>query len=42
MSRPKYAPSSQRNNWRLIGKGIGVYWPEIDENIAVSPLLTSQ
>lgn len=39
--RLRDASSSQRNNWRLIGKGIGVHWPEIDEDIAVSTLMTS-
>jgi hypothetical protein len=31
----------QRNNWRLIGKGVGVHWPEIDEDIAVNTLMNS-
>ena len=39
--RLRDASTTQRQNWRLIGKGIGVHWPEIDENIAVSTLLTS-
>ena len=39
--RLRDASTTQRQNWRLIGKGIGVHWPEIDEDIAVSTLLTS-
>lgn len=37
--RLRDASDTQRKNWRLIGKGIGVHWPEIDENIAVSTLM---
>ena len=25
----------QRSNWRLIGRGYGVHWPEIDEDISI-------
>lgn len=37
--RLRDANEAQRKNWRLIGKGIGVHWPEIDEDIAVSTLM---
>lgn len=37
--RLREASSIQRQNWRLIGKGIGVHWPEIDEDIAVNTLM---
>lgn len=37
--RLRDAQPEQRANWRLIGKGIGVHWPEIDEDIAVSTIL---
>jgi len=30
---------AQRRNWRLIGKGVGVHWADIDEDIAVSTLM---
>jgi len=32
------ASERQRNNWRLIGGGIGIHWPEIDEDISVECL----
>lgn len=35
----KKAKPKQRNNWRLIGKGIGIHWPDLDEDISVSALL---
>ncbi len=37
--RLRDASSAQRSNWRLIGKGIGVHWPDIDEDIAVGTLM---
>lgn len=37
--RLRDASEDQRRNWRLIGKGVGVHWPEIDEDIAVSTLM---
>jgi len=35
------ASTAQRNNWRLIGRGQGIHWPDIDEDISVSSLLRS-
>lgn len=40
--RLRDASPIQRANWRLIGKGIGVHWPDVDEDIAVKTLMTSQ
>lgn len=37
--RLRDASERQRQTWRLIGKGVGVHWPEIDEDIAVSTLM---
>lgn len=33
------ATDEERNDWRLIGNGIGVHWPKIDEDISVSTLM---
>jgi hypothetical protein len=33
------ATPSQRTNWRLIGAGIGIHWPDIDEDLSVEGLL---
>ncbi len=33
------ASPKQRRNWRLIAKGIGIHWEDIDEDIAVSTIL---
>ncbi len=39
--RLRDASGAQRRNWRLIGGGEGVHWPDLDEDIAVSTLLRS-
>ena len=33
------ATPDQRRNWRLIGRGQGVHWPDVDEDISVASLL---
>jgi Protein of unknown function (DUF2442) len=38
--RLRDANAKQRRNWRLIGRGIGIHWEEIDEDISVNSLLT--
>jgi hypothetical protein len=37
--RLRDATAKQRDNWRLIAKGIGIHWEDVDEDIAVSTLL---
>ncbi len=34
------ATAEQRQNFRLIGDGIGVHWPDIDEDISVQGMLS--
>ena len=36
-----YAAPAQRAKWRLIGKGVGIHWDEVDEDISVRSLLAS-
>ena len=33
------ATDAQRNNWRLIGRGQGIHWPDVDEDVSVASLL---
>jgi hypothetical protein len=33
------ATPAQRENWRLIGGGQGIHWPDVDEDISVASLL---
>lgn len=35
------AGDDQRRDWRLIGGGVGVHWPSVDEDISVEGLLAS-
>ena len=37
--RLRDASMSGRANWRLIGVGEGIHWPDIDEDISVLSLL---
>lgn len=39
--RLRSATPEQRENWRLIARGIGIHWEDVDEDIAVSTLLRS-
>lgn len=32
----------ERNNWRLIGNGEGIHWPDLDEDISVENVLFGQ
>ncbi len=36
------ASSEERNNWRLIGKGHGIHWEDIDEDISIEGLLAGK
>jgi hypothetical protein len=29
----------ERSNWRLIGKGSGIHWPDLDEDVSIEGLL---
>ena len=37
--RLRDATPKQRKNWRLIGKGIGIHWDSLDEDISIPALL---
>ena len=41
---PRLAQSNQRQRarWRLIGRGLGIHWPAIDEDISVEGLLAGR
>ncbi len=36
------ATPQERNNWRLIGKGQGIHWEDVDEDISVEGLLAGR
>jgi Protein of unknown function (DUF2442) len=33
------ATAEQRQKWRLIGRGHGIHWPDVDEDVSVASLL---
>ena len=37
--RLRDATPDQRNNWRFIGRGVGIHWAEVDEDLSVAGLL---
>jgi hypothetical protein len=37
--RLRDATAAERANWRLIGRGEGIHWPDIDEDISAAGLL---
>jgi hypothetical protein len=37
--RLRDATPMQRSHWRLIGRGEGIHWPDVDEDISVAGLL---
>ncbi|MCB9134937.1 MAG: DUF2442 domain-containing protein [Anaerolineales bacterium] len=37
--RLQYGTPEEQGNWRLIGKGEGIHWPELDEDINVEDLI---
>jgi hypothetical protein len=38
-SKLRDASPEKRQHWRLIGKGIGIHWPDIDEDLSLEGLL---
>ena len=37
-----HATRAERNNWRLIGRGHGIHWEDIDEDISIEGLLAGR
>ena len=40
--RLAHGTPAERANWRLIGGGSGIHWPDLDENISVESLLAGR
>ncbi|MBS3916529.1 MAG: DUF2442 domain-containing protein [Sulfuritalea sp.] len=40
--RLMHASAAERDNWRLIGRGEGIHWRDIDEDISVEGLLAGR
>jgi hypothetical protein len=37
-----HSTQQEKNNWRLIGKGQGIHWEDIDEDISIEGLLAGK
>lgn len=40
--RLAYGTPQERSNWRLIGGGEGIHWPDLDEDLSVAGLLAGR
>jgi hypothetical protein len=40
--RLAHGTAEERASWRLIGGGLGIHWPALDEDISVANLLAGQ
>ena len=40
--RLEHGTAAERANWRLIGRGVGIHWPDLDEDISVEGLLAGR
>jgi hypothetical protein len=36
------ASEAERNNWRFIGGGSGIHWPDVDEDVSIANLLAGK
>ena len=37
-----HASNQERGKWRLIGRGEGIHWPDLDEDISVEALIAGK
>lgn len=40
--RLAHGSAEERNSWRLIGRGEGIHWPDLDEDISVEGLIAGR
>ncbi len=40
--RLQHASKEEKTNWRLIGKGCGIHWENLDEDISVEGMLAGR
>ena len=40
--RLSHGTAAERSQWRLIGSGQGIHWPQLDEDISVASLLAGR
>ncbi len=37
-----HGTAAERSNWRLIGQGEGIHWPDLDEDVSIAGLLAGR
>ncbi len=37
-----HASHKERNNWKVVGNGQGIHWPELDEDLSVEGLIAGR
>ena len=37
-----HATDTERDNWRFVGDGQGIHWPDLDEDISVEDLIAGR
>jgi Protein of unknown function (DUF2442) len=37
--RLEHSTTKERNNWMFVGRGEGIHWPDLDEDVSVRNLL---
>jgi hypothetical protein len=37
-----HATASERSNWRLLGEGYAIEWPDLDEHVSIGGLLAGR
>jgi hypothetical protein len=40
--RLAHGTPAERSNWRLLGRGEGIHWPDLDEDISADGLLAGR
>ena len=40
--RLAHGTAAERSNWQLIGRGEGIHWPDLDEDISVEGMLAGR
>jgi hypothetical protein len=40
--RLRHGTAKERKNWRLVGQGEGIHWPDLDEDVSVQNLVLGQ
>lgn len=40
--RLRHGSPAERNSWRLIGRGEGVHWPDLDEDLSLEGFLAGR